>query len=201
MSVRGGGTVHALRSTMSPRNFCMKPYVSDSTQDLSDDAFARASQNIGGRDVVEEFMYCSVWPLSAGVDFEHVKVDLTPVSQLKVPLPHVHLRHEGDKDDVKFLARVEQEARNIVGSYTRMEHKACIASLSNNNRSNCVLEVAGVGYGPRPMPISAVVLKKRKADAAAKVLGQRPKIAKKKNVGLAKTIWCECRAGQGREAE
>jgi hypothetical protein len=29
---------------------------------------------------VEEFVSCGVWPLAAGVDFEHVKVDLTLVS-------------------------------------------------------------------------------------------------------------------------
>jgi hypothetical protein len=37
---------------------------------------------------VEVFISCVIWPLSAGVDFEHVKVDLTLVLQLKVPLPN-----------------------------------------------------------------------------------------------------------------
>jgi hypothetical protein len=58
----------------------MKPTISDSAQDLNDDAFVWASQNIGGRDAVEEFVSCGGWLLSAGVDFEHVKVDLAPVS-------------------------------------------------------------------------------------------------------------------------
>jgi hypothetical protein len=30
---------------------------------------------------------CGIWPLSAGVDFAHIKIDLTPASQFKVPLP------------------------------------------------------------------------------------------------------------------
>jgi hypothetical protein len=50
---------------------------------------------------------CDVWPLYAGIDFEHVKVGLTPVSQLKVPLPHFSLRHEDEEYDVQFLARVK----------------------------------------------------------------------------------------------
>jgi hypothetical protein len=29
---------------------------------------------------VEEFVSCGVWPLATSVNFEHVKVDLTPVS-------------------------------------------------------------------------------------------------------------------------
>jgi hypothetical protein len=51
--VGGGATVHALRSHMSPLNFCLKSSVLDSAQDLSGDAFVWASQNIGCRDVVE----------------------------------------------------------------------------------------------------------------------------------------------------
>jgi hypothetical protein len=45
----------------------------------------------------------------------------------------------------------------------------------------------GVSYGPRPVPILAEVLKKRKADAAAKVLGKHPKVAEKK-IALAMKI-------------
>jgi hypothetical protein len=104
---RGGKIVHALRSQMSTLNFCMKPISSNTAQDMNGDAFVWASQNIRGQDVVEEFLSCGVWSLSGGVDFEHVKVDFTPVSQLKIPLPNFLLRHEGEKDDVRFLVRVE----------------------------------------------------------------------------------------------
>jgi hypothetical protein len=72
--------------------------------------------NIGGGDIVEKFVSCGIWPLVVGVDFEHVKVDLTPVSQFKVPLPRCSLSSEDGEDETHFLARVEQEARNIVGS-------------------------------------------------------------------------------------
>jgi hypothetical protein len=90
------------------------------------------------------------------------------------------LHRKDEEDDVQFLTRVEQEARNIVGGYTCMEHKACIASIPNNDRLNRVLEIAGVGYASRPVPISAEVLKKRKEDAATKVLGKCPKVGEKK---------------------
>jgi hypothetical protein len=83
----GGKTVHTLRSHMSSLNFRTRPSVQDSVEDLSDDAFIWAYKNIRGRDVVEEFVSCGVWPLSTGVSFEHVKVGLTLASQLKVPLP------------------------------------------------------------------------------------------------------------------
>jgi hypothetical protein len=177
---RGGKTIHALRSHMSALNFRTKPISSDTAQDLNDDAFVWASQNIRGRDAVEEFLSCGVWPLSAGVDFEHVKVDFTLVSWLKIPLPNFPLHREGEKDDFRFLARVEQEARNIVGGYTCTEHEAYLASILNNGRLNHVLELLGVSYGPHPVPISAEVLKKRKADAVVKVLGKRLKVVEKK---------------------
>jgi hypothetical protein len=67
-----------------------------------------------------------------------------------------------------------------VGNYTCTDHEACLASIPNNDCLNRVLKLAGVSYGPRPVPVSAEVLKKRKADVAAKVSGKRPKVAEKK---------------------
>jgi hypothetical protein len=90
-------------------------------------------------------------------------------------LPKFPLRHEGEEDDLWFLVRVEQEARNIVGGYTRVEHEACLASIPNNGHLNCVLELAGVSYGPHPVPVLAEV-----ADVIVKVSGKRPKVAEKK---------------------
>jgi hypothetical protein len=84
-----------------------------------------------------------------------------------------------------------------MGGYTRTEHEACIANLPNNGLLNRVLEDAGVGYGPRPVPISAEVLKKRKADAAGKVLAKRPKVAKMTSVGLAK-VYRSCGGGSSK---
>jgi hypothetical protein len=52
---RGGKTVHALHSHMSALNFRMKPISSNTSKDMDDTAFIWASQNIGGRDAVEEF--------------------------------------------------------------------------------------------------------------------------------------------------
>jgi hypothetical protein len=111
---------------------------------------------------------------------------LTPVSQLKVPLPNFPLSHEDGEDDVQLLARVKQEARNIMGGYTRSEHEGYVASLRNNGRLNHVLEVAGVAYGPRSVPVSVEVLKKRKADASTKVSAKCLKVTERKGAGLAK---------------
>jgi hypothetical protein len=133
--------------------------------------------------------------LSAGVDFAPIKVDSTPVLQLKILLPRFPLSHEDGENDAQLLARVEQEARNIVGSYTRVEHEACIANLPNNGRLNYVLEVVGVSYGPRLVPVSTKVLKKKKTYAAAKVLGKCPKLIEKKGDTPAKVSGSRASAG------
>jgi hypothetical protein len=82
-----------------------------------------------------------------------------------------------------------------VGSYTRTEHEACLTSIPNNGRLSRVLRLTGVSYGSHPVPVSAEVLKKRKADAVAKVSGKRPKVAEKK-IALAAKI-SGLRAGAG----
>jgi hypothetical protein len=162
---------------MSALNFCTMPSNWDCGVDLSDDTFVWASRNVSGWDVVEDFVYCGVWLLAADVSFEHVKADLTPVSKLNVPLPRFPLCRE---DDAHFLARVEQEARNIGGSYTCTKNEACIASLPNNGHLNHVLKIVGVVYVPRPVPVSLEVLKKRKVDASVKALAKCLKVPEKK---------------------
>jgi hypothetical protein len=152
--------------------------------DLSNRVFVWASKCIGGLHAVEEFVSCGVWPLAAGVDFEDMKVGEMLVLKLKVPLPRFPLHRKNDEDDTEFLARVEQEARVIVGSYTCTEHEACIAGLRNNGRLNHVLELV-VAYGPRQAPVSVEVLKKRKVDAVEKV-AKHLKVPEKKCAGAVK---------------
>jgi hypothetical protein len=192
---RGGKCVHALRLHMNALKFHTKPFIENSGEDLSDDAFIWASKSIRGRDVVEEFASCGVRPLAADVSFEHVKVGLTLVSKLKVPLPRFPLSREDQEDDTSLLARVEQEARTIVGSYTRVEHEACVADLQNNGHLNHVLKLTGVAYGPHLALVTAKVLKKRKADATRKVLAKCPKAHEKKGTVPAKVAAMHVKGG------
>jgi hypothetical protein len=103
---------------MSCLNFRMKPSFECADDDLSDADFVWVLRNIGGWDTVEEFVSCDICPLAFGVSFERVKVGVMPVTKLKVPLPGFVVAREGDEDDIRLLARIEMEARVIVGSYT-----------------------------------------------------------------------------------
>jgi hypothetical protein len=155
---------------------------------LSDAAFVWASKFIGGRDAKEVFLACSVSSLDAGVSFDQVSVGGTPVSKLMVPLPKFVAAR---KDDIKFLVRVELDAKVIVGSYTCLDHDASIAGLHNEGRLNRVFELARVAYGPHPVPSSDAFTeasKKRKIESVRKVLVKHRKAHEKKKVETAKTF-------------
>jgi hypothetical protein len=59
-----------------------------SLEDVNVAAFAEATSNIGGCDVVEEFLACGIWPLSKSYKFE-VERKETPLSKVMVPMPKV----------------------------------------------------------------------------------------------------------------
>jgi hypothetical protein len=85
---------------------------------------------------------------------------------------------------------VELEEDNIIGSYTHVEHDACIKSLPNGSRLNQIFEKAGIMYTSCPQPstdTSAEALRKRKVDAYGKPVGKRAKVAAKRKATPVKT--------------
>jgi hypothetical protein len=91
-----------------------------------------------------------------------------------------------NEDDVQFLARPKLEAEGIVGSYTKVEHDACLAHVCNRGLLNCVFELAGVAYGSHDMPGTnefSEALRKRKLDATRKNQSKHTKAAGKKENG------------------
>jgi hypothetical protein len=61
-------------------------------------------------------------------------------------LPKFEAVRKDDGDDVHFLVRVDLDAEGVVGSYTHLEHDACLASLCNGGHLNHVFELVGVTY-------------------------------------------------------
>jgi hypothetical protein len=186
-----GKSVHALCLHMSDLRFSMETSFDSPNDDLSDDAFIWASKTIEGQDVMEEFVVCVVWSLAAGVSFDQVSISVTSVSKLKVPLPKFVAAHRDGEDDAEFLARVELQAKVIVGSYAHLEHNACIAGLQNNGCLNRVLELMGVANEPHPMlgsDASTEVSKKRKVHATGKAPLKCLRVPGKKGVETAETF-------------
>jgi hypothetical protein len=83
------------------------------------------------------------------------------------------------EDDVQFLVRVELEAEDIVGNYTKTEHNAFLAHVRSGGLLNHVFAFAGVAYGPR-------AVRKRKLDATGKNPSKRMKAVRKKKVDATK---------------
>jgi hypothetical protein len=112
-----------------------------------------------------------------------------PVSKLKVALSKFVAVRKDDEDNVKFLARVEPEAKGIVGSYTHPEHDTCLASLHNRGQLNHVFELAGVAYGSRVVPGTdefTEVSRKRRMDATGKNPIKHARTSGKKKVEIVK---------------
>jgi hypothetical protein len=151
---------------------------------LGDVAFVQATKFIGGHDVVEKFIAWRMYPIAVSVGFNRVAMCTTPVSKLKVPLSKfIAICMDDNEDDVQFLVRVELEAEDIVGSYTKPEHVGCLAHVHNGGRLNHIFEIVGVSYGPRPMPDTkefTEAMRKRKLDAARKNPSKHLKAAGKK---------------------
>jgi hypothetical protein len=138
---------------------------------------------------MEEFVAYGMHPLATGVGFDKVATLVTPVLKLKLPLLKFVAVHKDDEDDVQCLARVELEAKGIMGSYTHPEHEACVMSLHNEGHLNMVFELAEMAYGPRPEPGTkefTKASKKRKMDVAGKNLSKRVRALKKKKVETVK---------------
>jgi hypothetical protein len=80
-------------------------------------------------------------------------------------------RVEGESD-VRFLAKVEFEAKNVVRSYSQAEQHACIKSMSNEGHLNRVWEKAGIAYAPRLQPGTDTSMKAARKRKACRQAGE-----------------------------
>jgi hypothetical protein len=81
---------------------------------------------------MEEFIAFGMYSLAVGAGFDRVTTRTTLVSKLKVALSKfTAVLKDNNEDDVQRLAMVELEAKGIVGSYTMVEHDACLEHVCN----------------------------------------------------------------------
>jgi hypothetical protein len=116
-----------------------------------------------------------MFPLSANFGFAEIADCETPVLKVILPLPEFPLARLSGESNDHLLARVELDAENMVGSYGRTEHDACIKALPNDGRLNQIFKKAGVACGPHPQPsteASTEAVKKRKVDACVRTTGK-----------------------------
>jgi hypothetical protein len=121
--------------------------------DVNMAAFAEATTIIGGRDAVEEFLACGIWPLTEGWEFLVVKQE----SKVVVPMPKVTATIKNQEMGSDFEARIAATANQLVGNYSIMKHNACV--MLQHGWLNRVFELAGMSYQHRLEPIARTTKK------------------------------------------
>jgi hypothetical protein len=86
-SFKGGKSIYALHSRMSELDLAIEPEVECPNDDPNDAAFVRGTTTIGGRDAVNEYVACRMYPLAAGFSFKSVPVGMTIMSKVETFLP------------------------------------------------------------------------------------------------------------------
>jgi hypothetical protein len=123
---------------MTPLDLPTEPSFECGDEDSRDFAFVHATGLIGGRDAVEEYLACDMFPLSVSFSFTDIGDGETLVSMVTMSLPVFPLAKLQVESDDHFLTRVELGAENVVDSYGRTEHDACVQVLPNTGRLNRV---------------------------------------------------------------
>jgi hypothetical protein len=86
-NVHGKGN-YQLSSTMTQLNYLLDVPFECDLEDRNVAAFIEAASIIGGRNVVEDFFACGMWPLSKKFGFK-VETKETPLLKVVVPMPKV----------------------------------------------------------------------------------------------------------------
>jgi len=143
------------------------------------DAFGTAAGLIGGRDLIEEFICSSIWPLSAGWDPNPLAKAKVRTSKESVPFPKLALLKPPGKSDKAIVAEVEERAVELVGPYLSKEHNSFIACCSSGCRVNRSFAVMGVKYPNQEEP--------RKPEKRSKGTSSEDPAVKKRKVSSADT--------------
>jgi hypothetical protein len=165
---------------MGALDYIVELKVDCSDNDINDNAFIRPITMIGGHDVVEEFLACEMYPLSASFGFRNVVAGVTVVSRVETPLPIFPMETILVEGASHFLEMMETNAEKVLGSYGPREHDACmVMKLSNDGHLNRVFEQMGIPYGPRPLPGTdafVAATKNRKANVSKKTVMKKAKV-------------------------
>jgi hypothetical protein len=85
-------------------------------------AFIKATSIIGGRDTVEDFLACSIWPLSESCYFVETKE--TPLSKVMVLVLKVSPAIGTKESKAAFKMQIVNAANLLVDNYDATEHNA-----------------------------------------------------------------------------
>jgi hypothetical protein len=92
---------------MTRLDFVTEPSFHCPGNEAGDMAFIKVTCAIGGRDAVEEYMACGLFPLSGSFNLGEIFEGKMLVSKLTVPLPEFPIARRPDETNNGFRVRVE----------------------------------------------------------------------------------------------
>jgi hypothetical protein len=82
LNFEGGKSLRILHSWMSALDYTIEPEVEPSDDDPNDVAFIQVTTTIRGRDALEEFVACKMFPLASIFGFKDMTISMTLVSKI-----------------------------------------------------------------------------------------------------------------------
>jgi hypothetical protein len=95
-------------------DFAVEPEVECPNDDPNDVGFVRATTTIRGRDSIEEYVACKIYPLAMGFGFKSVPVGMTHVSNIETCLPLFVVGTIAAEHTDHFLAEVEANTERVL---------------------------------------------------------------------------------------
>jgi hypothetical protein len=133
--------MYALHSWMSKLDYAVELEVECPDNDPNNVAFVRVTATIGGRDTVEEYVACKMYPLAVGFGFESVPLGMSSMSKVETPLPLFAVGTIAVGHANRVLVEIETEAERVLGSFGSREYDALgMVNILNGGHLNRVLE-------------------------------------------------------------
>jgi hypothetical protein len=124
---------------MSTLDYIVEPEVECPEDDANNAPFIRAITTLGGRDAVEEFVACQMYPIATSFGFSGVIIDTMLASKVQMSLLLSPIETVSAENGRRVLVEVETEAKRILGSFRPKEYDALkMADLANGGRLNLV---------------------------------------------------------------
>jgi hypothetical protein len=145
-----GQITYPLSLKMTKMNYLTEVPSSCGPKDANVATFVEVTSLIGGHDVVEGFLASGLWPLGQQCGFQ-VERKESPLSKVLVPMPQITTAIAGLESEAKFVVRIEDAAKELVGRYNITEHNAY--QRLQHGWLNRIFELAGILCQPRPEPV------------------------------------------------
>jgi hypothetical protein len=130
-----GKGIFALHSYMTRLDFMMEPSFKCPDDDTGDVALIKAAHTSGGRDAVEKYMACGIFPLLASFNLGEIADRETLVSKLAIPLQEFPVARCLKEVNHGFWVKVELVAVNIVRPHLEPGFEVC-KEAANKRKSD-----------------------------------------------------------------